>query len=264
MARRIVEKGVRQVSDYAVYIDEAGDLGIGRGTRWFVLTAVVVKKTVEPQIRARMTAIKACLNVREIHLRKITEFYKRAFIVRELRDEEFVYMNVLVDTDKFDRARIPNPIIAYNYVCKYLLQRVSWYLSSLGSSGDIVLSARGTSRDGELIQYIQEKLLPYPSNGIDASSFGAVTAKTAAAWDMLQLADVCATSMFLTYEVNRYGFSTPCFSVSMSDHIYRNNNGKIDSYGIKFFTSDMKPNVTALKKSRICTKKERTPGTTTT
>ena len=164
MARRIVEKGVRQVSDYAVYIDEAGDLGIGRGTRWFVLTAVVVKKTVEPQIRARMTAIKACLNVREIHLRKITEFYKRAFIVRELRDEEFVYMNVLVDTDKFDRARIPNPIIAYNYVCKYLLQRVSWYLSSLGSSGDIVLSARGTSRDGELIQYIQEKLLPYPSN----------------------------------------------------------------------------------------------------
>ena len=128
------------MSDYAVYIDEAGDLGIGRGTRWFVLTAVVVKKTVEPQIRARMTAIKACLNVREIHLRKITEFYKRAFIVRELRDEEFVYMNVLVDTDKFDRARIPNPIIAYNYVCKYLLQRVSWYLSSLGSSGDIVLS----------------------------------------------------------------------------------------------------------------------------
>ena len=70
---------------FAVYIDEAGDLGIGRGTRWFVLTAVVVKKTVEPQIRARMTAIKACLNVREIHLRKITEFYKRAFIVRELR-----------------------------------------------------------------------------------------------------------------------------------------------------------------------------------
>lgn len=39
------------MSDYTVYIDEAGDLGIGRGTRWFVLTAVVVKKTVEPQIR---------------------------------------------------------------------------------------------------------------------------------------------------------------------------------------------------------------------
>ena len=53
------------MSDYAVYIDEAGDLGIGRGTRWFVLTAVVVKKTVEPQIRARMTAIDRKASCRE-------------------------------------------------------------------------------------------------------------------------------------------------------------------------------------------------------
>lgn len=254
---------MRKVSDYTVYIDEAGDLGIGRGTRWFVLTAVVVKKEHEPQIRARMNTIKARLNVREIHLRKIAEFNKRAFIVHELRDQEFIYMNVLVDTYKFDREKIPSPIIAYNYVCKYLLQRVSWYLHSLGAVGDIVLSARGTSRDGELIQYIQDKLLPYQSNAIESSAFGKVIAKTAATWDMLQLADVCATTMFLTYEINGYGFSTPCFSMSISDHIYRRN-GKIDSYGIKFFTAEMKPDTDELKKSRICAKKERTPGTTTT
>ena len=47
-------------------------------------------------------------------------------------------------------------------------------------TGDIVLSARGTSRDGELIEYIQEKLLPYPGNSIDATVFGKITAKTAA------------------------------------------------------------------------------------
>ena len=111
-------------------------------------------------------------------------------------------MNVLVDTDKFDKAKIPSPIIAYNYVCKYLLQRVSWYLRDTGRVGDIVLSARGTTRDGELIQYIKEKLLPYPSNGIESSVFAKITAKTAATWDLLQLADVCATTMFLTYEVN--------------------------------------------------------------
>ncbi len=88
---------MRKVSDYTVYIDEAGDLGIGRGTRWFVLTAVVVKKEHEPQIRARMNTIKARLNVREIHLRKIAEFNKRAFIVHELRDQEFRYP-LLTDT----------------------------------------------------------------------------------------------------------------------------------------------------------------------
>lgn len=249
-------------SDYTVYIDEAGDLGIGKGTQWFVLTAVIVRKSEEPQIRLKMEQIRNRLNVKEIHLRKIQDFYKRGLIVQELNQTDFVYMNVIVDTKKFDVSKIPSSIIAYNYVCKYLLQRVSWYLESQKAVADIVLSARGTARDGELIDYIKDKLLPYPSNAINPTVFNKVTAKTAATWDMLQLADVCATTMFLTYEVNGYGFSTPCFSQAMADHLYSNN--KVDSYGIKFFTQDMKPDINELRSSRICAKKERTPGATTT
>lgn len=254
---------VKQVSDCTVYIDEAGDLGIRRGTQWFVLSAVIVDKTDEQKIRSKIAQIKAAINVNEIHLRKIPDFNKRGLIVRELSSENFMYMNILVDTTKFDQAKIPSPIIAYNYVCKYLLQRVSWYLQAAGKVADIVLSARGTARDGELIQYIQEKLLPYPNNDIDESVFDRVSARTAATWDLLQLADVCATTMFLTYEINGYGLSVPCYSVALADHLYRKN-GKVDSYGIKFFTREMKPDVNELKATRICAKKERTPGTTTT
>lgn len=250
-------------SDYTVYIDEAGDLGIGKGTQWFVLSAVVVRKSEEPQIRLKMEQIRNRLNVKEIHLRKIQDFYKRGLIVQELNQTDFVYMNVLVDTKKFDVSKIPSSIIAYNYVCKYLLQRVSWYLESQNAAADIVLSARGTARDGELIDYIKDKLLPYPSNAINPTVFNKVTAKTAATWDMLQLADVCATTMFLTYEVNGYGFTTPCFSTAMVDHLY-SKNSRIDSYGIKFFTNDMRPDITELRSYRICAKKERTPGATTT
>lgn len=172
-------------------------------------------------------------------------------------------MNVLVDTNKFDAAKIPSSSVAYNYVCKYLLQRVSWYLESESRTADLVLSARGTSRDGELIQYIQEKLLPYPSNGINQNVFNKISAKSAGSWDLLQLADVCATTMFLTYEVNGYGFTTPCYSTALQSHLYCKNN-KVDSYGIKFFTSEMKPNITEVRSTRICAKKERTPGATTT
>lgn len=46
------------MSDCTVYIDEAGDLGIGRGTTWFVLTAVIVDKTAEASIREK------CLKLR--------------------------------------------------------------------------------------------------------------------------------------------------------------------------------------------------------
>ena len=182
---------------------------------------------------------------------------------RSFNLEKFVYMNVLVDTNQFDVARIPNPMIAYNYVCKYLLQRVSWFLEQEQKKADIVLSARGTSRDGELIAYIKEKLLPYPSNAIQGERFGSVTAKTAASWDMLQLADVCATTMFLAYEQNGYGFTMPCFSYMLSKHLYQKN-GKVNSYGIKFFTPPMKPSIVELRETRVCGKKERTPGATST
>lgn len=251
------------MSDCTVYIDEAGDLGINRGTRWFVLSAVIVKKNAEPTIRANMDQIKTRLNIKEIHFRKIPDYSKRAYIVKELGSESFIYMNVLVDTTKFDAAKIPDTNVAYNFVCKYLLQRVSWYLESNNMIGDIVLSARGTSRDGELIKYIEEKLLPYPDNAIKSTVFDKITAKTAASWDLLQLADVCATTMFLTYEINGYGFCTPCFSMALQDHLYRKR-GRVDTYGIKFFTSGMKPNVDELRKNRVCAKKERTPGATTT
>lgn len=251
------------MSDCTVYIDEAGDLGIRRGTQWFVLSAVIVNKADEPKIRNKIAQIKATINVNEIHLRKIPDFNKRGVIVRELNSEEFTYMNVLVDTTKFDKEKIPSPIIAYNYVCKYLLQRVSWYLQDAGKAADIVLSARGTTRDGELIQYIQDKLLPYPNNDIDGSRFNKISARTATTWDLLQLADVCATTMFLTYEINRYGFSVPCYSMALANHLFRKNE-RVDGYGIKFFTHEMKPDVNDLKATRICAKKERTPGTTTT
>ena len=251
------------MSNCTVYIDESGDLGINRGTRWFVLSAVVVDKADEPNIRARINQIRSQLNIKEIHLKKIQNFNKRALIVCELNSEQFTYMNVLVDTNKFDPTKIPSTDIAYNFVCKYLLQRVSWFLKDTGRSGDIVLSARGTSRDNDLITYIKEKLLPYQSNGIEASVFEKTTAKSAATWDMLQLADVCATTMFLTYQINEFGFSMPCFSLALRDHLYRKNN-KVDSYGIKFFTQDMTPDVAALQSMRICAKKERTPGATTT
>ena len=90
-----------------VYIDEAGDLGIGKGTRWFVLSAVIVDKSEERNIRSVMDRIKTRLNVREIHLRKIQDYYKRALIVQELNETAFTYINVIVDTNKFDVTKFP-------------------------------------------------------------------------------------------------------------------------------------------------------------
>lgn len=223
-----------------VYIDEAGDLGYGRGTKWFVLSAVIVDKENENSLRQTIKTIKTKLNIEEIHFRKITDFYRRGYLVKEISKENFTYINIITDTNKLDRSKIGTPIIAYNYICRMLLERVSWFLRDNNNTADIVLSARGTSRDGELIKYIEQKLIPYSRNRIASGAFEKIKAKTSNSWDLLQLADVCATTTFLAYEVNSWGFCTPCYFNVLKKHLYERK-GKIASYGIKYFTDDMIP-----------------------
>lgn len=231
------------------YIDEAGDLGINRGTRWFILTAVLVDNDCETQIRNVLAQCKERLNVREIHLRRIQDFNRRAYIVNELKKESFTYINIVIDTSKLQLSSVD---LIYNFACKMLLERVSWYLHEANRECDVVLSARGSSRDAELIEYITEKLLPYKANSIDARYFKKISAKAASSWDMLQLADVCATTMFLSYEVNGWGFRLPCFSKALASHIYKRN-GSIVNSGIKYLTADMKPSRSELACDWICT-----------
>ncbi len=246
-----------------VYIDESGDLGYKTGTRWFVITAVIVEKEKENAIRQKMHVIKNRLNVQEIHLRKISDFHKRSYIVNELNGEDFTYINVIADTNKLDKEKIDSPTVAYNYMCRILLERVSWFLRDSGITADIVLSARGTSRDGELIQYIKDKLMPYENNQIAPDVFEKIVAKTANSWDMLQLADVCATTTFLAYEINGWGFRVPCHFSMLKNHLYRHGE-EIVRYGIKYFSDEMIPEKGKLKQNLPCKTKERTSGATAT
>lgn len=230
-----------------VYIDEAGDLGIRRGTRWFVITGVIVAAENEKEIRNALRQIKTKFNLKEIHMRKLSDFYKSTYIVSQLRDKDFTMINVLMDTDK---CQLKDSIQTYNYMCRILLERVSWFLRDNHMTADIVLSSRGTSRDKELIDYITEKLINYPYNEV-RNVFHKVTSKTAASWDMLQLADICATSLFRAYEINAHGFIVPCFMSNLKDKLYRRN-GNYDKYGLKFYSDDMKPAKEYFEEHRLC------------
>lgn len=183
------------MKNYNVYIDEAGDLGYQKGTQWFVLTAVIVDSNDEPTIRAVLSNLKVRLNLHEIHFRKAGDLFNKALIVQGISHLPFTYTNVIVNTDMLDLAMRTNSMTAYNYICRMLIERVSWYLRDSGAKGNITLSARGTSRDRDLIQYIS-KLLSYGESEIAPNVISKVAAKPAGSWDMLQLADVCATATF--------------------------------------------------------------------
>lgn len=246
-------------TECTVYIDEAGDLGIGRGTQWFVLTAVIINKNEENQIRNIMKSIKHQLNISNIHFRKLRNFEQRAFVTNKLSEANFEYINVIIDTTKLDISKLTAnrtqltdkpSVILYNYACRYLIERVSWLLRDTNRTGEIVLSARGTSRDSELIDYINTKLIHYPGNEI-SNRFTQISSKSADSWDMLQLADVCATSMFYYHEINAYGFVLPCFTYKLRKSIY-SRNGVIIKYGIKYYTDNMQPSINYFTDHMIC------------
>lgn len=120
------------VADYTIYIDEAGDLGLNRGTRWFVLSAVIIKKENEKNIRQIIEKLKSTLNYKEIHFRKLRHFEKRAYVVNSLYQCPFLFCNVILDTTKVKlqpRDMESNKsVLLYNYMCRFLLERVSWFL----------------------------------------------------------------------------------------------------------------------------------------
>lgn len=242
-----------------VYIDEAGDLGINRGTRWFILTAVIINKENEPLIRNTLQAIKKELNLDNIHFRKLRNFEQRAYVINKICNSKFEYVNIVLDTSKLDinklKAKRENftekpSVILYNHACRYLIERVSWLLRDTDRIGEIVLSGRGTSRDAELIEYINSKLLHYSGNKI-SNQFSAICSKPAESWDMLQLADICATSMFYYHEVNSYGFLIPCYTYKLRKLLYQRN-GAIGKYGVKYYSEEMKPDSTYFLNHMIC------------
>lgn len=231
-----------------VYIDEAGDLGANKGSRWFVISAVIVDNDEEPKIRKSLAQIRTRLNINEVHMRKIKEFERRAFAVKTLSLNKFTFINVIIDTTKLKRGLSPN--LLYNYSCRYLIERVSWFLRDTNRFANIVLSSRGTSKDAMLQNYLG-RLISYPSNTVDADSFGRIEAKTPLQWELLQLADVCATSMFLCYEERTFGFRLPCFCYALESHLYKRD-GRIIKYGIKFFQDEMTPTSEELKATSLC------------
>lgn len=232
-----------------VCIDESGDLGVNRGSRWFVISAVIIPEENEKDIREALESIRRKLNLKEIHLRNLHDFYKTQYLVKRVSGMGFTAVNVLIDTTLLSEK---NSSKTYNFACRMVIERASWYMRDHDYNGKIILSGRGTNRDGELIDYINNHLL-VEDNKI-AKVFTKVDCKKSREWDGLQLADIIATSMFRSYEENKFGFVIPCAMSLLKYNLY-SYNGHVMKYGIKYYDESMRPGKEYFKERSICSKK---------
>lgn len=231
-----------------VYIDESGDLGICKGTTWFVMTAVIIREAEEKKIRSTIGAIKDKLNLKTLHFRKIREFNRRLYIVNVLNELPFTFVNVIVDTTKL---KLSDSNMTYNYLSRILLERVSWHLRDEGLRADVIFSSRNTRKDNQLSSYLNEKILSYEWNKIAPGTILSVSTKKMEQYDMLQFADACAASMFKAYEPDHMGFIYPCFMNKIKDHLYKYR-GRTISYGVKFYKKEMAPDPEYIREHAPC------------
>ena len=232
-----------------VCIDESGDLGVNRGTRWFVISAVIIPEESEKEVRTTLESIRSKLNLKEIHLRDLHDFFKTQYIIKSVKDLDFTTVNVIIDTNMLTEK---NSSRTYNFACRMVIERVSWFMRDNNYNGKIILAGRGTSRDGELIDYINDHLL-VEDNKIE-KVFSKVECKKPKEWECLQLADIVATSMFRSHQENPYGFVVPCAMTLLKKHMYVFNNSVL-KYGMKYYDEHMKPNITYFEERAICAKK---------
>ena len=64
---------------YNVYIDESGDEGIRRGTKWFILTAIIVSKEYDLTLSNKIVEIKNKLGLdrkSQLHWNKLLNYDK--------------------------------------------------------------------------------------------------------------------------------------------------------------------------------------------
>ena len=116
------------MNEYNVYIDESGDEGINKGSKYFILTALIVDKNKDLEIAKNVDIIKQNLEMdikTQLHWKLLKGSPNKSMIMDAVNDLDVLIINVIVDTKSI--KIIPSNNI-YNYFSGYLYERICWYM----------------------------------------------------------------------------------------------------------------------------------------
>jgi hypothetical protein len=244
-------------SEFVVYVDEAGDEGFKfldgekGSSRWFVLSAVVVRKSNDPHM------VRAAKDVRAV----LSKPDKHVLHFRELRHEQRVPFAKLISEAPIRTMHmmVHKPSIAnpenfqqeahrlYRYLTRLLLERVSWlcrdHARGDNCAADLIFSNRSAMSYEELRSYL-DLLLRQSANLVgdvqihwEAISRDRVRAVNHDKLAGLQIADAVATSAFYAANKNPYGEVEDRYLRLMRNTLYRNSK-RVDGYGLKIWCND--------------------------
>lgn len=247
-------------SSFIAYIDESGDEGFvfrpdGSGSsRWFVLSAAVVRRTNDLQMVSCLKETREILGKpakKPLHFVDL-KHEQRVPYIRRVGSLPIRTVSVLVhkpqitEIERFQNTKF----LLYRYATRLLLERVSWLcrdhrrLGEGDGSAEVIFSNRSIMSYDEIRTYLRHLLERSDSDPrgvqidwtvIDPDRIRAVEHSKLAG---LQVADAVASGLLFALKVNRYGETETGYVGHLKKSIYRHKGAAL-GYGLKVWPGDI-------------------------
>lgn len=223
------------MEEYNVYIDESGDEGINKGSKYFILTAIIVKRTKDLETSRVVDKIKENLEMdkkSQLHWKLLKGLPNKNMIMTLVSNLDIKIVNVIIDTRCI--KVIPSNSI-YNYFSGYLYERICWYMNKINGLANINISSRGNLSKTKLNAYLNNK--NHKKFNIDTSRIKEIKIIPNGRKKLLQLADCCCSALFQALKYNNKTHYE--YINKIKDKLYIKNNNLL-SYGLKLVPSNSK------------------------
>ena len=221
------------MKEYNVYIDESGDEGINKGSKYFILTAIIVEKEKDLEVSKAVDRIKNNLELNlktQLHWKLLKGLPNKNMIMDVISALDIKIINIIVDTKCIQL--IPSNNI-YNFFSGYLYERICWYMIDCNGIANINISSRGNLSKKKLSEYINSN--NHKKFNIDATKIKQIKIIPNERKKLLQLADCCCSALFQSLKYHdKIHFEYIC---KIKNKLYCKNNNLL-SYGLKLVTSN--------------------------
>lgn len=224
------------MNEYNVYIDESGDEGIHRGSKFFILTAILVKKEKDLGISKCIDTIKENLEINiksQLHWNKIKGYPNKLMIMSNIGKMDITIINIIIDTSKI---KFINSNDIYNHFSGYLYERICWFVRDRNAVANINISSRGENLSKEnLTFFLQNHTDKFK---IDYDKIKQIKIYPNSQKKLLQLADCCCSALG---QALKYNDDKHHKYISFLKNKFYEHNQKYLGYGLKYVPGNITP-----------------------
>lgn len=224
------------MNEYNVYIDESGDEGIHRGSKFFILTAILVEKKKDLGISKCVDTIKKSLEISiksQLHWNTIKGYPNKLMIMSNIKEMDLTIINIIIDTSKI---KFINSNHIYYHFSGYLFERICWFVRDRNAVANINISSRGENLSKEnLIIFLQENNSKFK---IDYTKIKQIKIYPNSQKKLLQLADCCCSALGQALKYNDEKHHK--YISSLENKFYEYNKNYL-GYGLKYVPGNITP-----------------------